>query len=120
MSNYPTVRNVTVVGLVGVVLGIVILRLAGVEMPAVPPGAVICLVAAVLLAATSWRWVPILAIVAALFEAVPSTTGLGNFIGDGALDATGAIIRFLGVVAALVGGILATRAAFKRTKAEAV
>lgn len=119
MSNYPTLRNVTVVGLVGVVVGIVVLRLAGVEMPAVPPGAAICLVAAILIAVAPWRWVPILGIVAALFEIVPSTTGLGNFIGDGALDALGAIIRFVAVVTALIGSILATRASFKRAKVAA-
>lgn len=119
MSNYPTLRNATVAGLIGIILGIVVLRLAGVDMPVVPPGAAVCLVAAALMAFAPWRWTPILAIVAALFEAVPATTGLGNFIGDGALDATGAIIRFLGVLVALVGGILATRASFKRAKANA-
>ncbi|HEY0454027.1 hypothetical protein [Actinophytocola sp.] len=119
MSNYPTLRNATVAGLIGIVLGIVVLRLAGVSMPAVPPGAVVCLVAAAFLAFAPWRWVPILAIVAALFEAVPATTGLGSFIGDGALDAAGAIIRFVGMAVALIGGILATIASFKRAKTNA-
>jgi hypothetical protein len=119
MSNYPTLRNVTVVGLVGIVVGIVVLRLAGVDMPAVPPGAVICLVAAILIAVAPWKWVPILGIVAALFEIVPATTGLGNFIGDGAGETLGAIIRFVSAVTALVASALATRASFKRTKTEA-
>jgi hypothetical protein len=117
--NYPTARNLTAVGLAGIILGIVLLRIAGVDMPAVPPGAVICLAAVILLLAAPWRWVPIVALVGALMEAVPSIAGVGS-ADHGTLEVAGDWIRLLGALTALVFGVLATIASFRRAKAERV
>jgi hypothetical protein len=117
--NYPTARNLTAVGLVGIVVGIVFLRIAGVEMPPVPPGAVICLVAAIALFTAPWKWVPIVAVLGALMEAFPSISGVGS-AEQGGLEALGDWIRLLGVVLALVFGVIATIASFRNAKAQTV
>lgn len=116
--NYPTARNLTAVGLVGIVVGIVFLRIAGVEMPPVPPGAAICLVAAIAMYTAPWKWVPIVAVVGALFEAFPSITGVTS-AEQGGLEVLGDWVRLLGALTALLFGVLATIASFRRAKAVA-
>jgi hypothetical protein len=115
--NYPTARNLTAVGLVGIIVGIVLLRIAGVDMPPVPPGAVICLVAAVLMYVANWRWVPIVAVVGALLELIPSIAGVTS-ADQGGLEVLGDWVRLLGAVTALAFGVLATLASFRKTKTE--
>jgi hypothetical protein len=66
-SNRP--RILTAAGLVLCGAGIGILKLAGVDMPTVPPGLVIVLVAAVAVVFLPWRWAPVLGVLAALAEA---------------------------------------------------
>ncbi|GAB3433979.1 hypothetical protein [Actinophytocola sediminis] len=113
--NYPTARNLTAAGLVGVIVGIVFLRIAGVDMPPVPPGAVICLVAAIAMYTAPWRWVPIVAIVGALLETIPSIAGVTS-AEQGGLEVLGDWVRVLGAVTALVFSIIATIASFKGAK----
>ncbi len=117
--NYPTARNLTAVGLVGIVVGIVLLRIAGVEMPPVPPGAVICLIAAVAMFTAPWKWVPIVAIVGALLETIPSIVGVGS-AEQGGLEVLGDWVRLLGALTALVFSIVATIASFRQAKANTV
>jgi hypothetical protein len=102
---------VTVTGLVTGAAGLLIQKVAGVEMPPVPPGLILLTAAAVLIMATRWRWAPAFAALAALLE-------IPGFVGS-ALDAAsfgeyaGAWIRGIGVTVALVAGITATVVAYR-------
>ena len=116
--NYPTARNLTAVGLVGVIVGIVILRIAGVDMPPVPPGAVICLLAAVLLYVAPWKWVPIIAVVGALLETIPSISGVTS-AEQGGLEVLGDWVRLLAALTALIFGVITTIASFRGAKTKA-
>ncbi|OLF05854.1 hypothetical protein BLA60_34295 [Actinophytocola xinjiangensis] len=116
--NYPTARNLTAAGLVGIIVGIVFLRIAGVDMPPVPPGALICLVAAVAMYVAPWKWVPIVAVLGALAEAIPSIVGVGS-AEQGGMEVLGDWVRLIGALVALVFAVVATIASFRGAKAEA-
>jgi hypothetical protein len=111
-------RLTTVVGLVAGAVGIAILRFAGVAMPAVPPGLILLVGAAVAVAISPWRWTPAVGAVIGLAEVVA-------FIATGSVaDLTvpdpvgiflGTWFRGLGVVTALIAGVLATVANYRST-----
>lgn len=111
-----TPYRVTMAGLVVGAIGIVILWVAGADMPAVPPGFILLLLAAALVAFGPWRWTPIVAILIGLSEAggvfgasagqLVDTTPLSWFLGTW--------VRVLGIVLILVGGVLATRLAYRK------
>ncbi|MGP4022745.1 hypothetical protein [Actinomadura sp. 3N407] len=105
---------VTVTGLVTGAVGLLIQKVAGVEMPPVPPGLVILVVAAVLITATRWRWTLILAVLAALAE-IPGTAG-SALDADSAGEIAGAAVRGGGAVAAVVAGVVAAVAAYRSPK----
>ena len=114
-----TARLVTIGGLVVGAIGIAILWAAGVEFPiAVPPGMIILLSGALFVGLAPWRWAPAVGSFLGLFVAVGfliSPTGPSNLAGDaGASVATGQAIQLVGVVTALVAGVLATRANYRR------
>jgi hypothetical protein len=112
--------KLTLTGLLVTAAGIAILYVSGGEMPVVPPGFVMLLVAAGLVAWGPWRWTPIAGIVAALAEA-------GGFFGSGSaanlgdLDPFGIFagtwVRLIGIVLALVYSIVATKLAFTKKAA---
>ncbi len=115
-------RTATIVGLIVGAVGILILRLAGVAMPVVPPGLVMLVVAAVFVAVAPWRWAPVVAIVAGLAEvagffASGSADGLFEIGSLGVL--AGTWVRLAGILTAVVAGVLATRIA-RRTAAGTV
>lgn len=97
--------------LVVAAVGIVVQIIGGVNYPAVPPGLIILLAAAALVAFLPWRWAPVFGVLGAgflLFGAFaaaesrqhPSNTGhLGAFIGSW--------IQLAAVVVALAAGIAA-------------
>jgi hypothetical protein len=109
--------RLTLAGLLITAAGIAILYVSGGDMPVVPPGFVMLLVAAVLVAKGPWRWTPIAGIVAALAEA-------GGFFGSGSaanlFDASpfgifaGTWVRLVGIVLALVFSVIATKLAYSR------
>jgi MFS family permease len=108
-------RAVTVLGLVVGALGIAILWASGVEFPIYPPpGIVILLAGAVLVGLVSWRWAPGVGAFLGLFVLVGfliSPTGRSNLLGEaGAAVAIGQAIQVLGVLTALIAGVIATRA----------
>jgi hypothetical protein len=113
--NAPTPRGraalVTVTGLVTGAAGLLVQKVAGVEMPPVPPGLIFLTAAAVLIMVARWRWTTAFAALAALLE-------IPGFVGS-ALDAAsfgeyaGAWIRGIGVTVALVAGITATVTAYR-------
>jgi hypothetical protein len=106
---------VTVLGLVVGALGIAILWASGVEFPIYPPpGIVILLAGAVLVGLAPWRWAPGVGAFLGLFVLVGfliSPTGRSNLLGEaGAGVAIGQAIQVLGVLTALIAGVIATRA----------
>lgn len=98
-----TTRAITVAGLLAGAIGIGIAKAGGMEMPAIPPGAVLLLAGAVLLAVfRGSRWPAYVAVLVALAEVVPSAITLGDL--DGAGQAIGSVVRFAGALTALIGG----------------
>ena len=103
-------------------IGISILWATGQDFPIYPPpGIVILLVGAFFVGLTSWRWTPAVGAFMGLFvtvgfliEAVVSGTGLDNLTGDaGTGRAIGQGIQMVGVVTALVAGVIATQANYR-------
>ena len=108
-------RVVTVLGLVVGALGIAILWASGVEFPIYPPpGIVILLAGAVLVALAPWRWAPGVGAFLGLFVFVGfliSPTGRSNLLGEaGTSVAVGQGVQVVGVLIALIAGVIATRA----------
>jgi hypothetical protein len=108
-------RAVTVLGLMAGALGIAILWASGVEFPIYPPpGIVILLAGALFVGLAPWRWAPGVGALLGLFVFVGfliSPTGLSNLFGQaGTSVAIGQGIQVVGVLTALVAGVIATRA----------
>ena len=90
--------------------GFVIQIVSGVDVPTVPPGLVIMLVAAGLVAFLPWRWIPVVGAAVGLFLLV-------GFFASGAVGSLldlsrsgvfiGAWIQFVAVIVAVVAGIVA-------------
>ncbi len=103
--------KLTVAALLVAAAGFVIQIVSGVDVPTVPPGLVILLVAAGLVAFLPWRWIPVVGAAVGLFLLV-------GFFASGAVSSlldpsrlgvfVGAWIQFLAVIAAVVTGIVAT------------
>jgi hypothetical protein len=110
--------SLTVAGLVVAAAGIVIQIASGAEYPTIPPGLIILLAAAGLVAlATRWRWTTIVGVIVSLFllvggalapqarEQLGDPTQVGVFIGT--------VIQLLALVVALVAGVAATRQLYR-------
>jgi hypothetical protein len=110
--------SLTVAGLVVAAAGIVIQIAAGAEYPTVPPGLIILLAAAGLVAlSTRWRWTTIVGVIVSLFLLVGGALApqaraqlgdpgqVGVFIGT--------VIQLLALVVALVAGVAATRQRYR-------
>ena len=111
-------RGVTVVGLVVGALGIAVLWASGVQFPIYPPpGMVILLAGALLVGLAPWRWAPGVGALLGLFVLVGfliSPTGLSNLSGQaGTGVAIGQAIQVLGVLGALIAGVITTRANYR-------
>ncbi|MPZ83046.1 MAG: hypothetical protein GEV28_22700 [Actinophytocola sp.] len=106
----------TIAGLLVGAVGLVLQKLGGITMPAVPPGLIFVLVAAAQMV-TKLRWAGIVAILAGAAE-------IAGFFGSGSasyltkfdeLGATaGSWLRIVGVITAVVAGILAVKAAYSK------
>ncbi len=102
--------QLTVAALLVAAAGFVIQIVSGVDVPTVPPGLVILLVAAALVAFAPWRWIPFVGVVVGLFLLV-------GFFASGAVVSLlepsqlgvflGAWVQFLAVIVAVVTGIVA-------------
>jgi hypothetical protein len=118
-------RAVTVLGLTVGALGIAILWAAGVEFPIYPPpGLVILLAGALFVGLAPWRWAPGVGAFLGLFVFAGfliSPTGLSNLFGEeGAGVAIGQGIQVIGVVTALIAGVIATRANYRHRDGQVV
>jgi hypothetical protein len=112
-------RMATVTGLVVGALGIAILWVSGVEFPIYPPPGIVILLAGVLFVGLApWRWAPGVGAFLGLFVTVGfliSPTGLTNLFGrDGTSVAIGTWIQMIGVLTALIAGVIATRANYRK------
>jgi hypothetical protein len=111
-------RAATVVGLVTGAIGIAIMWASGVEFPIYPPpGIVILLTGAILVRLASWPWAPAVGAFLGLFVLVGfliSPTGLSNLSREaGTSVAIGQGIQLVGVLTALIAGVIATQANYR-------
>jgi hypothetical protein len=111
-------RAMTMAGLVVGAIGIAILWTAGVEFPFYPPPGIVILVAGTVFVGSVRRpWAPGVGAFMGLFVTVGfliSPTGLSNLAGDaGTSVAIGQGIQVIGVLTALVAGVVATRANYR-------
>jgi hypothetical protein len=108
----------TVAGLLIGAGGIAILWASGVEFPIYPPpGIIILLAGAIFVGLASWRWAPAVGAFLGLFITVGfvASGGPPNLVGrDGTSVAIGTWIQLLGVLTALIAGVLATRANYRK------
>ena len=112
-------RAVTVVGLGVGSLGIAILWASGVPFPIYPPpGLLLLLVGAVFVGLAPWRWAPLVGTLLGLFVLMGfliSPTGLTNLFGRaGTSVAIGQGIQVIGVLTALIAGVIALRANYRQ------
>ena len=111
-------RAATVAGLVVGALGIAILWAAGVEFPIYPPpGLVILLAGAIFVGLASWPWAPAVGAFMGLFVTVGfviSGSPPNLFGRDGTSVLIGTWIQMVGVVTALVAGVIATRINYRK------
>lgn len=120
-SSFFGPRAATIVGLGIGAVGIAILWAAGVEFPVYPPPGIVILIAgAVFVALARWAWAPVVGAFLGLFVAVGfliSPTGMSNLTGEaGTGVAIGQAIQVVGVLTALVAGVVATRANYRRSR----
>lgn len=110
-SSLPPAGKVTVAALLVGAAGFVIQIVFEVDVPTVPPGLVIMLLAAGLVAFLPWRWIPVVGAAVGLFLLVGffASGAVGSLLDPGPLGVfIGAWIQFLAVIAAVVAGIVAT------------
>jgi hypothetical protein len=112
-------RVATVMGLVVGTFGIAILWGSGVEFPFYPPPGIIILAAgAVFVALARWPWAPAVGALLGLFVTVGfliSPTGSSNLAGEaGTSVAIGQGMQVVGVLTALIAGVVATRPNYRR------
>jgi hypothetical protein len=111
-------RAATVAGLAVGAGGIAILWASGVEFPIYPPpGIVILLAGAIFVALAPWRWAPAVGAFLGLFVTVGfvASGGPPNLVGrDGTSVAIGTWIQLIGVLTALVAGVIATRINYRK------
>jgi hypothetical protein len=102
--------KLTVLGLAVAAAGIVILDVAGIPFPLIPPGLVI-LLAAALVGFAPWRWVLAVGAFVGLFLTVGFVaSGSVSYLVDAGRPSVlaGAWVELLGVLTALVAGVVAT------------
>ncbi len=103
--------KLTVAALLVAAAGFVIQIVSGVDVPTVPPGLVILLVAAGLIAFSPWRWMPVVGAAVGLFLLVGffASGAVGSLLEPSQLGVfVGAWVQFLAVIVAAVAGIAAT------------
>jgi hypothetical protein len=121
-SRWSGPRAATVVGLAVGAVGIAVLWAAGVEFPIYPPpGILILLAGAIFVGLAPWPWTPAVGAFLGLFVTVGfvASGGPPNLVGrDGTSVAIGTWIQMAGVLTALIAGVIATRANYRKpTKA---
>lgn len=118
VTTSSSARVWTVVGLLVGAIGLIAQKIAGVTMPAVPPGLIFLIVAAGLMLNPRWKWAAIIAVLAGLAEVAGffGSGGVSNLTAEFGVLAS-SWIRLLGIVTAVVAGALATKAAYRKAPA---
>lgn len=110
-NSLPSANKLTVAALLAAAAGFVIQIVSGIDVPTVPPGLLILLVAAGLIALLPWRWMPVVGAAVGLFLLVgffPSGA-VGRLLEPGQLGIfVGAWVQFLAVIVVAFAGIVAT------------
>lgn len=110
-SSLSSAGKLTVAALLVAALGFTIQIFSGIDVPTVPPGLVILVVAATVVALLPWRWVPVVGAFAGLFLFVGffASGALGNLLDPSRFGVlVGAWIQFLALIVAVAGGLVAT------------
>ena len=110
-SSLLSASKLTVAALLVAAAGFLIQIVSGIEVPTVPPGLVILLAAAAMVALLPWRWMPIVGTAVGLFLFVGffASGTVGNLLNLSRLGVfIGSWIQFLAVIAAALAGIVAT------------
>ncbi len=100
-----------VVGLVVAAAGMLIQYASGVEYPTIPPGPIIALVAAAVVAFAPWRRAPVVGLVAAVFISLGGV--IATIAGNGftpQLSDPGAVGGFVGTLVQIAGLVIAVAA----------
>jgi hypothetical protein len=118
-SSSPGPLAVTIVGLLVGALGIAILWASGGEFPIYPPPGIIILLAGTLFVGLAqWPWAPGVEAFPGLFVVIgflASPTGMSSLAGEaGTSVAIGQGIQVIGVLTALIAGVIATRANYRK------
>ena len=109
-SPLSSAVKATVAALLVAALGFAVQIVSGLEVPTVPPGLVILLAAAVLVAAVPWRWIPLVGAAVGLFLLVGffASGSVGSLLDPGRLGVLGgAWVQFLALIVTVVAGIVA-------------
>jgi hypothetical protein len=110
-SSLSSASKLTVAALLVAALGFAIQIISGIDVPTVPPGLVILVAAATVVALLPWRWVPVVGAFAGLFLFVGffASGALGNLLDPSRFGVlVGAWIQFLALIVAVAGGLVAT------------
>ena len=121
-SRHTPVAMLNVVGLVVAAAGIMIQYVSGVDYPTIPPGPIILLAAAAVVAFGPWSWAVRVGLGAALFLSIGGAiatiagNGFGETLGDpGEVGAfAGAVMQIVGLAIALPAGIIAAKRSSRR------
>ncbi|WP_232667796.1 hypothetical protein [Pseudonocardia sp. TRM90224] len=111
-------RRTTIAGLVAGAVGIGLLWASGmVAFPFYPPPGMLILAAGALFVALApWRWAPAVGAALGLFVIVGFllSSGTANLLGAlGPVVSLGSAVQVIGVVAAAIGGVMATVSAYR-------
>ena len=110
-SALSSASKLTVAALLVAASGFAIQIFSGIDVPTVPPGLVILVVAATVVALLPWRWVPVVGAFAGLFLFVGffASGALSNLLDPSRFGVlVGAWIQFLALIVAVAGGLVAT------------
>ena len=110
-NSLSSSSKVTVAALLVAAAGFVIQIVSGVDVPTVPPGLVILLVAAGLIAFVPWRWIPVLGVPVGLFFLIGffGSGAVGNLLDPSRLGVfVGAWVQFLAAIVVIVASTVAT------------
>jgi hypothetical protein len=110
-NSLSSSSKVTIAALLVAALGFAIQIVFGIEVPTVPPGLVIMLVAAAAVGLLPWRWAPVVGMAVGLFLLVGffASGAVGNLLDPSRFGVlVGAWIQFLSVIVAVVAGTVAT------------
>jgi hypothetical protein len=112
LSSLSDMTKLNAAALLVAAVGIVIQIIGGVDYPVVPPGLVILIVAAGLVAVGRWSWVPFVGVLVPLFLLVGGVVAIANEDEPNRTDVVpliGTLVQAAGIIVALVAGLQVVR-----------